>query len=151
MCATYLRKMGLRSGNSIIRNSLWSGSYSEGRDGDHYFTISRWGFATHMGTVLAFRRSSECGVRTLPVGCSVLRYEGVGVQPVPRVALLGGGGRPPPHHHLLPRTVKVNIPTFITNSKSSKLTTFLLVAPLYSLFLLTFCKHSDWQSFSLWR
>ena len=33
--------------------------------------------------------------------CSVLRDEGVGVQPVASVALLGGDGRPPPHHHLL--------------------------------------------------
>lgn len=32
---------------------------------------------------------------------SVLRDEGVGVQSVASVALLGGGGRPPPHHHLL--------------------------------------------------
>ena len=96
-----------------------------------------------MGTVLAFSRSSQCRVRGLPVEGPVLGDEGVGVQPVPRVALLGGGGRPPPHHHLLPRTVKVNIPTFITNSKSSKLTTFLLVAPLYSLFLPSFCKQSD--------
>ena len=74
---------------------------------------------------MPFSWSSHGAAGRLPVVSSVLCDEGVGVQPVPRVALLGGGGRPPPHHHLLPRTVKVYIPTFITNSKSSKLTTFL--------------------------
>ena len=51
-----------------------------------------------MRTVVPFSRSSQRVARRLPVLCD----EGVGVQPVPGVPLLGGGRGPPPHHHLLP-------------------------------------------------
>ena len=54
-----------------------------------------------MGTVLAFSRSSQCRVRRLPVEGPVLGDEGVGVQPVARVPLLGGRWGSPPHHDLL--------------------------------------------------
>lgn len=54
-----------------------------------------------MGTVLAFSRSSQCRVRGLPVEGPVLGDEGVGVQPVAGVPLLGGGRGSPPHHDLL--------------------------------------------------
>ena len=55
-----------------------------------------------MRTVVPFSWSSHGAAGRLPVVSSVLCDEGVGVQPVPGVPLLGGGRGPPPHHHLLP-------------------------------------------------
>ena len=51
---------------------------------------------------MAFGRCSHGAAGRLPVVSSVLCDEGVGVQPVPSVSLLGGRWGPPPHHHLLP-------------------------------------------------
>ena len=57
---------------------------------------------TYMRTVVPFSWSSHRVAGRLPVVGSVLCDEGVGVQPVPGVSLLGGRWGSPPHHHLLP-------------------------------------------------
>ena len=59
-----------------------------------------------MRTMISLGGSSQCSVRRLSIQCSIVRDEGVGVQPVSCVALLGWWRRSPPHHHLLKIFVK---------------------------------------------